>query len=97
MMARRLSTLLLALLVAGAGAHRSGDCHGHSTSISPRCECGCTRDGPRSAASPVSAPWALPTPSLAHVEEGRAPATPGRPERLTTPALSRIDHVPIAA
>jgi len=82
---------------SASNAHGSGDCHGPSVSISPRCECGCTGDGPRAAASPLSAPWALPAPTLARVEEGDAPAPPGRTERPTTPAPSRIDHVPIAS
>ena len=82
---------------AASGAHESGDCHAPRASLAPRCMCGCTGDGPRAAASSFAAPWALPAPPLARVEEGGAPATPSRLERPPQVAASRIDHVPIAA
>jgi hypothetical protein len=77
-------------------AHGVGDCHGPSASIAAQCQCGCTSEGPRAAASPFSAPWALPAPSLPHFEEGNAPATPGPLTRPVQPSPSRIDHVPIS-
>jgi len=82
---------------AGSGAHEPGDCHAPRAWLSPRCQCGCTGDVPRAAASSFAAPWALPAPSLASVEGGGAPTTPSPPERPPQHAASRIDHVPIAA
>jgi hypothetical protein len=81
-----------------AGPHGgSADCHEHGATLSPRCDCGCTGDLPRAAASSFASPWALPAPSLPRLEPAETPAPRGHGEQLRCPVPSRIEHVPLSA
>jgi len=81
---------------AHSGA-REGPCHDASTTISPRCPCGCTGDLPHAAASASSARSAVPAPPLAEIGPGEALVPLDHRERAGNPACSPIDHVPVVS